>query len=779
MQSAPRFFVAFLLLLAGQLCSAQATGTISGQVTDSALASIPQAAVTVTDQSTNETRKVETNSSGEFTVTLLPSGTYSVLAEKQGFAPSLQKNIVLSANVTAQANVVMSPASVNQETTVVADASLVQATSTTLVQVVDSRRIEDLPLNGRNVLDLMEINAGVSTAGAVGQTSQIQNLGTAVTASINGARGDSVNFLLDDGDNNDYYAKVALPFPNPDAVKEFSIQTGSFDARYARSGGIVNVITKSGANAVHGSLFEYIRNYALNASNYFSGRDTLKRNQFGGSLGGPFYVPKLYSGRDRTFVFFSYQGTRFSSSTPAAVYTTPSAAMKQGDFSAWLQAGRGQVLNPRTGTPFPNNQIPVSQFDPVAVKMLALMPASNPANNYQVRLPTPTTHNKSDEFIGRADHQLTEKQHLFFRVFQYLQDQPWNYAPDNLYIVSGGQQAQSRNLSVNYSWIISSKWLNDLSYTDNVAESNSIPPPALVSRSLQGYGARVMVLPDKPTLTAAIAGWSGFNIGQGYTQVQRNHEVTDLVNFSNGHHDLRFGGYYRRYGMDKTAPFSSGGTINFNGQLYSPRGQNNAGNAFAEFVLGKASAWSQQTSWSENLTNNYFALFVQDDWRITPRLTANLGVRWDPQTDYTEHLGRKGATFIPGRQSQRFPNAPLGMTFLGDRGIENSVIKPNWNNFAPRVGLAYQVTPKTVVRGAYGIFYDLTNAEINNRVGAGEPFVRMISYTGPVQMSDPYSGGPVLDPTPIVPESTSNLIRTAHGPCLQPTCPLHICRIGI
>lgn len=755
-----KMLIALVLFGASAVCSAQATGNISGQVTDAAQAAIPGAKVTVTNQGTNEKRIVQSNGAGEFTVTLLPSGTYSVLAEKEGFGSYLQKNVVLSANTTASANLTLQPASVSQELTVNADASLVQATSTVLTQVVDQRRIEDLPLNGRNVLDLMEVNAGVSNAGATGQTNQIQNIGTNVVVSINGSRGDAVNFLLDDADNNDYYAKVALPYPNPDAVKEFSIQTASFDARYARSGGIVNVITKSGTNAVHGSLYEYVRNYAMNAKNYFSGRDSLKRNQFGGSLGGPMWLPHIYNGHDRTFLFFAYQGTRQSTSTPASSYTTPSTAMKSGDFSSWLQPCTkngvsytcGRIINPNTGTPYTNNQIPLSDFDPVALKILDLMPASS-GNPYTVGIKTPTIHFNQDEFTGRADHQLTQKQHLFFRAYQFFQNQPWSYLPNSIYALTAGQKAHYRNLSANHAWIISPKWLNSINYAHNVAESDSVTPPAVAARSLEALGARVKVVPGQETFNGTISGWSAINIGQGYYQVQKNDEITDLVNFTNGHHDLRFGVYYRRYGLDKKAPFSSGGNITFNGLMYSektPSNQplNNAGNAFAEFVLGKASSWIQQYPWSEYLTNNYLALFVQDDWRVTPKLTVNMGLRWDPQTDYTEHQDRKSMTFVPGFQSTRFPNAPKGLVYLGDPGYENWVVKPNRKNFAPRAGFAYQIHPDTVFRAAYGLFYDMTNAEVNNRVGAAEPFIRLISLTGPVQMSDPYGGGPIFDPTP-------------------------------
>ncbi|MDQ6700485.1 MAG: carboxypeptidase regulatory-like domain-containing protein [Acidobacteriota bacterium] len=278
-------------------------------------------------------RKVTADDTGKYTVTFLPVGPYTVTIEKPGFAASVRKDLILQANTTVQADAQLEITGVTERVQVTAEATLVQATSTTLVQVVDARRVHDLPLNGRNVLNLMQINAGVSTEGATGQSSQIQNLGTAVTASINGSRGTGTNFLLDNGDNNDGYTNTALPFPNPDAIQEFSIQTSTFDAQYGRGiGGVVNVVTKSGTNQVHGSLFEYLRNYDLKAANFFSGRDTVKRNQFGGSVGAPIYIPKLYNGRDHSFFFFVYQGTHVSTATPGVVKTTPSEAMKQEIF---------------------------------------------------------------------------------------------------------------------------------------------------------------------------------------------------------------------------------------------------------------------------------------------------------------------------------------------------------------------------------------------------------------------------------------------------------------
>ena len=736
---------------------AQSTGTIYGTVFDASGAIVPAATVTAINISTNQQRTVLADELGKYVITVLPVGNYNVRIEKGGFAPFVQQEITLQVNTNVQVNGTLQVKTSAEQVTVSAQSSLVQASSSTLVQVVDERRVVDLPLNGRNVLQLMSLNAGVSTEGAGGGSSQIQNLGTAIPVTINGSRGNGTNFLLDNGDNNDGYVNIALPFPSPDAVQEFSIQTSTFDAQYGRGiGGVVNVVTRSGANDPHGSLFEYVRHYQLNAANFFSGRDSIKRNQLGGSFGGPVWIPKLYNGRDRTFFFFAYQGTRLRTATPGILRTSPSEAMKAGDFSEWmLPNGTGRILDPlATNTVFPNNVIPQSRMDIVARKMFQLMPASTPGSGYQIRIPTPTQISNDDQFTGRLDQKLTASQRLSGRVFQYLKEDPWVYAPEHLYYVSAGQKGHSRNVTLNHSWILSAKWLNDFNFTNNVTESNSFPPLELAQRSLEGFGARVKVLPGLPTMAININGWSGLSLGQGYTQTQKNYQFTNVTNYATGRHNLKFGAEWRRYSLDKTAPFNSGGNMTFNGLLFSQRGSSNAGNSFAEFFMGQASEWRQQSSWSELLTNNYIALFAQEDFRATSRLTFNLGLRWDPRFDFKENLGKKQMTFIPGQKSQRFPNAPLGLVYLGDPTISEAVIQPNWSNLAPRIGVGYQITPKTVVRAAYGIFYDQFVGILNNRVGAGEPFVRLVVKTGPASLSDPYAGGAVLDPLPLNPDSS-------------------------
>src|SRR6266852_8929217 len=337
----------FFFLLLGAVClsrvaNAQATGTIHGTVFDNSGAIVAGAQVSAISLETNQPRTTVSNSAGEYILPLLPAGGYTIRMTYTGLAPFVQNNVTLQANTDVQVDAKLNVASATETVNVSASPLMVQTAATNLVQVVDQQRIVDLPLNGRNVLQLIALNSGVADRGAAGGTIQVITFATGqyhFSASLNGSRGNATNFLLDDADNNDDFTKIAHPYPNPDAVAEVSVQSSTFDAQYGRGvGGVVNVVTRSGSNKAHGSAFEFLRNYELNAANFFSGRDALKRNQFGVSAGGPVVLPKLYNGKDHTFIFGSYQGTLSRSATPGALATAPSSTMKQGDLSAFLRA---------------------------------------------------------------------------------------------------------------------------------------------------------------------------------------------------------------------------------------------------------------------------------------------------------------------------------------------------------------------------------------------------------------------------------------------------------
>ncbi|HEU0121553.1 MAG TPA: carboxypeptidase regulatory-like domain-containing protein [Bryobacteraceae bacterium] len=742
-----------LLLLVPALVFGQATGTINGTVFDSTGAVVPGVPVTVVNTGTNQTRNVVADESGRYVAPLLPVGNYNVRVEKPGFAPFLQTGVILQVNTNIQVNATLTPRAANDQVTVSSDAVMVQATTSNLVQVVDARRIEDLPLNGRNILQLMSLSAGVSDRGAAGGTLQINTIGGGqyhAPVSINGARGNATNFLLDNADNNDGYTNIAEPYPNPDAIQEFSIQTSTFDAQYGRQvGGVVNAVTRSGTNQFHGTAFDFLRNYKMNAANFFSGRDALKRNQYGGTIGGPVTIPNVYNGKDKTFFFFSYQGTKQRVASPGALRSAPSEAMKGGDFSSWLTAdGRGAIRDPKGNGYLPGNIIPQSLIDPTARGLLNYIPSTaDPA--YQLRLNTPVNPTDDVQYIGKLDQIISAKQRISGRVFYLFYDRPWVSIPNNLLYVNTGQFGGSTSITMNHSYTFTPRMLNDFTATFHQTTPTSQPSPEL-DISFEKLGSRMRAVPGFATMDVGISNWSGVSLGLGYYAPQATYQVGNTLSYATGKHNLRVGGEVKRYRLDIASYWLSGGSATFNGQMLSDPGRSNAGNAFAEFMLGVGSAWRQQSFWSSRIYNWSTGLFFQDDIRVTQKLTVNVGMRWDPRYDIKEKY-MKRMTFVPGRQSVTYPNAPPGLLFQRDPGFENGIIPTQWKLFAPRFGFAYQLRPKTVIRSAYGIFYDTYMSIFNNRTAAGQPFVQQSLLNGPFQLSDPYAGGAILNPSPVVP----------------------------
>jgi hypothetical protein len=743
------FFLLLTLAPLSRIAEAQATGTIHGTVFDNSGAVVPGAQVKAVSAQTNQPRITTTNQDGEYTLPLLPAGEYNLHITYSGLAPFQQSNITLQANTDVQVDAKMTVAAA-ETVNVTASPLMVQTAATNLVQVVDQKRIVDLPLNGRNVLQLMALNSGVADRGAAGGTIQVNTFANGqyhFSASLNGSRGNATNFLLDDADNNDDFTKIAHPYPNPDAVAEVSVQSSTFDAQYGRGvGGVVNVVTRSGTNQVHGSAFEFLRNYDMNAANFFSGRDALKRNQFGFSLGGPVVIPKLYHGKDHTFLFGSYQGTRSHSATPGALATAPTSAMKQGDLSSFLRPdGTGAIHDPATnGGYFPNNQIPAGRFDPVSAKLLGVMPASS-TGNFQLRFGTPTNIIADDQMLLRGDQIISDKQRVSVRYFLLHYNQPWSFLPSNLFYVNAGQYGNAQNVTFSHTYVFSSRLLNQFNVTYNQSTPTAAPPADL-STNYQTLGANVKTFPGFPTMDLSISNWSGISLGLGYRNHQNAYEFADNVSYTAGKQSLKVGFNFKRHLLDKSSYFLTGGTASFSGQILSDAGKSNAGNSFAEFLLGQVNTWQQQSAWSENLYSNYFTLYAQDDIRLTRKLTLNLGIRWEPSFDSTESSGKR-VTFVPGQQSTVFPNAFRGLLFQSDAGYEDRIVPTEWGIIAPRIGVAFQVMPQTVIRSAYGIFYDHNPGIFNNRSASAAPFIQQIILTAPGSLANVYGGSAPLDPS--------------------------------
>jgi hypothetical protein len=357
---------------------AQGFATLHGTVTDPSGAVIPGAKITATQVDTGISRSVSTDVDGNYLIPSLHPATYNLDVEAKGFRRFTRTGITLLADQSATINVAMELGAAAETVTVEAAAVLVDTTTGTQKQVINQTQMIELPLNGRNAAELSYLIAGASPSPAGGALQGVsKQFPTEIVVSTNGVQQDQVSYQLDGGTYNDEFFSTNLPFPFPDALQEFSVQTSNYGAQYGNNaGGVVNIITKSGTNSVHGDLFEFNRNAVFNARNFFAARrEQLKRNQFGFTLGGPVVIPRLYNGKDRTFWFFGYQGTRLRNITGAQSAFVPTPAELNGDFSAFLDAANPnnplrksvQVLDPLTGQPFPGNQIPVSRFDPASL----------------------------------------------------------------------------------------------------------------------------------------------------------------------------------------------------------------------------------------------------------------------------------------------------------------------------------------------------------------------------------------------------------------------------
>jgi hypothetical protein len=735
---------------------AQGTASIHGTVTDATGASVPEARITATNLGSNQARAVTSDVAGQYVIPLLPIGSYTVRFEKTGFQPFLQQNVLLQVNTDVSVDARLEVGGTTEQVSVSSQATLVQTNSSALVQVVDQQRVADLPLNGRNVLQLLTLNAGVSDRN-VPATVQGSNLGFGtyqVRVSINGARGINGNFLLDNADHNEAQTNLPRPFPNIDAVQEFSVQTSSFDAQYGRGvGGVVNVVTKSGTNEFHGSLFEFFRNYKLNAANFFSGRDALKRNQFGGALGGPI-------AKDRTFFFGSYQGTRIRSSTPGALRTSPSEAMKNGNFSEWLRAnGQGAIRDPQAPTQvFPGNIIPANRIDPVSAKLMKMFPSSTDST-YQIRFGTPVSVTDDNQVIARLDHMVGQRHRLSARYFFLRFVNPAVILPTNILYALDGTEGNEHAISGNHTFTISSNWVNsfNLSYNTSEPARRTASEPVL---TLESLGSRVKNSPQANHLNVAPSGWSAVGLGNVGLSVTRSLHVSNSTSYATGRHNMRFGGEFRRYRTGFASYFLTGGQANFTGQLFSNPNLQNAGNAYAEFLMGQVASWRQLSTSRLAAINPIYSLYIQDDVRLTSKLTLNLGLRYDPKLGLREGNGQH-TTFIAERQSTSFPRAPLGLLFTGDEGVGGKAIPNDWNNLAPRIGFAWNLMPKTVLRGAYGLFFDEYMGLFYNRTIQGQPWVADATLVGPLPLSDPYKGGALVEPDNYTPDRNGNFLDFA------------------
>ena len=784
-----------ILLLSPLLLNAEVTGTVSGTVTDSSGATLANAPVVLRNANTGLERRVQTNASGGYEFLAVPVGeNYSVRVEAPGFRAALQTDIKLEVNQKYRADFKLTVGAVTQTVEVTGAANQVDTSSTQLGDVIGEKKLTSLPLNGRSYIDLLGLQAGVIpvSSGASPHDRNVSGNGDTGQVSVNGQRETSNSFMVNGGDVEESVQNGASIVPTLDSIEEFRLLTNSFNAEYGRfSGAIVNVVTKSGSNQVHGSLFEFLRNEKLDARNYFDPqRGVFKRNQFGGTVGNPII-------KNKVFFFGDYQGTREVRGVSSGNVNVPSLLERGGDFSdvatinpgynqfaGKVRSGSGtgefaQVLTQRLGYPVsPDEQywfsgcsttdpttgcvfpgatgpfIPQRAWSPVAVKTLKFIPT--PTGNSGATPFFSTTAEKSnvkdDKFGVKVD--LNNERFGNFSVYYHFDDatflNPFPAFTSNVPGFSAVTNSRGQQIGLSHTLIINPTTVNELhlNYTRFAFLKNK-PVGGLGKITDFGYiEGGLGILPVNPAIEGvAPIGLNNtgvaFGLPDGTTgQYNNTYQIADNFSKVTGKHTLKFGADVRYIQVNERNTYTSNGWFQFSG--------GETGNDFADYLLGAPDLFNQTSHQLLDSRTKYFGVYGQDTYKVRSDLTVNYGLRWDVSQPFYDTLNRI-QTFQPGVQSKIYPDSPTGFVFPGDPGVPRTLAPTQYTRFAPRLGVAYSPGAtegvagkifggpgKTSIRVGGGIYYTaIEDVTLFNEVGDA-PFG--LFYVSPVAvyLEEPY-----------------------------------------
>ncbi|MCU1236569.1 MAG: TonB-dependent receptor [Candidatus Solibacter sp.] len=710
----------------GALFAQGTTATISGNVTDSSGATIAGAKITATNLGTNIPQNATSATDGSYSLLFLPIGDYKVEVTAAGFKKFERTGITLDVNRNARIDAALQVGAMTESVEVKGDAPVVETSVPGLGLTVTNTEIDNLPLVNRDIYTLLNLTAGVDTTDQATDNFGAPMQVTIVNGSPNSGIG-SVNYSLNGGSNINGLRNTGNSAPNPDAIQEFRVITNSYPADEGRFGGAtVTMISKSGTNNIHGTLFEFLRNDKLNANRWLPGtailqKDPLHRNQFGGTAGGPVI-------KNKTFFFGTYSGLRERTAVFANTATPLNAKERGGDLSA---TGGTAPVDPLTGVAFPGRIIPVNRIDPVAKKILdTYIPLPNiPSTGILV---AQIAHPKdTDEVLGKVDHNINTSHRLSASVF-YTTGEDVVGLLGNVPWVSRDFSWRQYNYNVNETWIVSPVMINQAtaSYVRNFGGRVNTP-----ATSLGDLGSlyKIQGAPSLPQISVA----GRFNLTSaipGPVAGSNQYQLRDVLSISSTKHSLRVGGEAILEKMVHDTLLNNYGTFTFT--TTNPRGSKNA---TADFLLGMPATMNQDAPTTKINNDWYFALFAQDDYRVTNRLTLNLGVRWDIQTPITDPHDRFD-TFVAGVQSKVVPTAPLGILFPGDPGVARGIISTNFKHFSPRIGFAWDPfgDRKTAIRGAAGIFYGSMSGNEWNSSSDNQPFAIRQQFNDVYSLSDPY-----------------------------------------
>ena len=770
--------VGFLLLGLGFLpaTAQQTTGSIVGTVKDQQGAVINTATVKATNVNTGLTRTAPVNGYGEFRIDYLPVGKYIVQADAAAFERYVQQNVALDVDQTLSLDIKLMVGSQNTTVTVTEAPPQVNTSDAILGRTIEPDEITGLPLVNRNAYSELSLTPGVmannnsptsNPSGSANFTVGLPSATVQINGSLDAGNG-TVAFYLDGGNNITGMRNYGNPAPNPDALDEFRVETSAFQAQYGQfSGAVVTVITKSGSNRFHGGLFEFNRNTDFNAYPWNSKiKNPYHRNNFGGTFGGPIK-------HDKAFFFFSYAGLRQVAGAPVTGAVVPTAAEREGDFTAdtgsyalssliYAPGTKHVAANLVNGTNAgPGCQaitaatagycIPTSLLDPTAANMLNVsnkigvsIPLPNGSQvaktggaNYTTVYVTPTT---SDEYLGKYDQSIGNKDHLTATYF-FVRTTSTPSGGGNINWTGNQSAADQTNINLADVHTFSTTTANQawLTFTRAMGGRVLLPVTGPANQTLGSFGSDFQIQGPNALPYLTISG--DFNTGNpnaGPVTGSDNYELRDVVSMIKGKHSLSLGG---EFALDKTmflADLNNYGDVGF-----ATSAPTSTGIALADFITGQTSSFEQDTPYVTHLSTWHFAAFAQDNYRITPRFTVNLGLRWDIDTPPVDAHNRT-ASFIPGQQSTITPAAPKGLLFVGDAGVPRGIIDTQFNHISPRVGFAWDPygNGKTSVRGAAGIFYGIPSGNEWNQPGNAAPFAIRNSFGPTPSLTNMYGGVP-------------------------------------
>ncbi|MFN7923060.1 MAG: TonB-dependent receptor [Bryobacteraceae bacterium] len=719
---------------------------VSGLISDSTGAAVPGAAVKIVEIEKQAVRTVTSDAAGRYTFPNLPVGPYRLEVTAGGFKAHTQSGIVLQVGNSVTVNVSLEVGNVSERIEVQAQVNMVETKENTISQVIDKERISELPLNGRQPTQLILLSGAALTTPGGGMVGS-KNYFSSTTISVAGGQANGINYLLDGGDHNDSMTNVNMPIPFPDALQEFSVQTSALPARYGlHPGAVVNAVTKSGTNQIHGDVFEFLRNGNLNARNTFASvHDSLKRNQFGGTLGGKII-------RDKLFFFGGFQGTRQRSDPPQTISFVGTQAVLGGDFSvidsgACISGGRGRTLtDPTTRSPFPGNVIPVSRFNPQAVGLLTkYIPLSqDPCGRITYGIKTT---GDEEQMIGRVDWVQNAKHNFYGRYFLAQYKNPPVYdGKSALTTTAPGNWERAQTITLGDTYSFSATTLNSFHATGSRRRDNrGVAPNFFNPRDL---GLNVFAPIPNFTQISLSNYWS---IGcgtcaAGHFNTNSLH-LADDVDIIRGKHQLAFGVDYLRDHFNFINGYIQNGSWAFNGQF--------TGDSLADYMLGLPNDFTQSNQLEFATRASVFALYAQDTIRVSKRLTMNVGIRFEPSFAAYDYFGRgtsfSQADFIAGKKSQVFTAAPAGLSFYGDQGIPKAYFNNRIPLFSPRMGLVWDPTGsgRQSLRVSAAILRDTAELFYSERLTTNAPYGSAIDIPSPTGgFSNPYSGYPGGNPFP-------------------------------